>query len=71
MIELRRTVLKLQEEKDSLQSDHEYEIMKLENQMDEMRSGKSSADGASSLNQIIKDQLVEIEHLRAKLKEKK
>ena len=71
MIELRRTVLKLQEEKDSLQSDHEYEIMKLENQMDEMRSGKSSTDGASSLNQIIKDQLVEIEHLRAKLKEKK
>ena len=36
-----------------------------------MRSGKSSTDGASSLNQIIKDQLVEIEHLRAKLKEKK
>ena len=71
MIELRRMVLKLQEEKDSLQSDHEYEIMKLENQMDEMRSGKSSTDGASSLNQIIKDQLVEIEHLRAKLKEKK
>lgn len=62
--------MQLQEENDKLQSDHEFEIMKLENTIDELKSRDGNKNESKSFNQILKDQINEIENLKEKLKEK-
>ena len=61
-------IIKLQEENDKLQSDHEYEVMKLENEIDELRESSGSSNKNQPVNQILKDQITEIENLRKKVR---
>lgn len=50
---------------DKMESEHEFEIMKLQNLIDELKenSGNKSGDN-KSFNQILKDQINEIENLK-------
>lgn len=57
---LRLKVIDLQEENDRLQSDHEFEILKLENKIDELRLNNHEKGENKSFNQILKDQINEI-----------
>lgn len=57
--------MELQSENDKLQSDHEFEIMKLENQIDEIKlNGNIKTNESRNLNHILKDQITEIENLK-------
>lgn len=53
-----------------MQSEHDYEIMKLENKIDDIKSQAGKKQKNLTFQQILKEQIAGIEKLKAKIKEK-
>lgn len=71
-VQLYEQISTLKQEKEQLEEEYEYKLMKLENQYDQIRrvnSPRQSVSSSNDFNRILKEQLSENQSIKEKLKD--